>query len=151
MPVSVFTAVLILLFVVQDAFAASGASAACVNYGHVEQFRLSEGERQSAERAALEGDASRAFAVANYYGFYRPKCSSADGENSLYWMQIAAENGHPQGMQLLGVALYGKGGRENCARAAFWEQQAIRFTQDGRVRQNAKDTLTNIRNSAACR
>ena len=71
------------------------------------------------EQDALSGDAESAFRLANYY-----ESASADKQNTLYWLTIAAENGSANAQYKLGLELAHEEDKTSRVRAIFWLRRA---------------------------
>lgn len=67
----------------------------------VEAFNIPFNVRIQLEKEALNGSPEAAFKLHNYYKFYLRNI-----KESMYWAQIAAENGHAKGMYNYGFHLF---------------------------------------------
>lgn len=79
-----------------------------------DQHSIEEGTIRSNEIAAASGDVRAAESIALYFE------SLNDMDRSMFWLQIAAENGSPTAMQHLSAQLNSDGGVVSCHRAIYW-------------------------------
>jgi len=82
-------------------------------------YHLTETEVKVLQDEALRGSPEPAFRLHLYYELDRE-----DRAESLFWLRIAAENGHPGGQYSLGVRLSEDRDPRNRQRAIFWLERA---------------------------
>ena len=80
-----------------------------------EAFIIPEPDLPKLEADALSGSQEAAFRLYLFYEFVR-----LDPKQSLFWVTISAENGHPVGQYNLGVKLTNDKDLRNRQRALFW-------------------------------
>ncbi len=72
-------------------------------------------ELGAVKSAALEGSADAAQRLYKHYSML-----SLDEAQALFWAQISAENGNPQGQHAYGFMLLQKKDKESTVRATYW-------------------------------
>jgi hypothetical protein len=83
---------------------------------------LADGKRRALERQALAGDEGSALKLFRYYA----RLSPPDLAGRDRWLEVAAENGDVSAMGMRAGVLAQAGGEDNCLRAKFWEERALR-------------------------
>lgn len=86
-------------------------------------YCLTEHQIKLLEDMALRGSPGAAFRLFLCYEKYEYK---KDHSKSLYWVRIAAQNGHPQGEYNYGLKLKDDPDPKNRLRAGFWLQRAAK-------------------------
>jgi TPR repeat protein len=82
--------------------------------------RISPGERAKAEREALLGDAKAA------YRLLGDSATAGNAEDTAFWLEVAAENGHPIAQYNLGAKLLGSADPRLQVRAEYWLSRAAK-------------------------
>ena len=82
-------------------------------------FIIEKSDLPKLEKEALLGSSEAAFKLYQFYGFY-----ILDYNKSLYWVQIAAENGHVIGQHNLAYLLYNTSDINNKLRAKYWAKKS---------------------------
>jgi hypothetical protein len=85
-------------------------------------LQLDEAARHVLARQALAGDEGSAFKLSLYYALMSPP----DLVERQRWLTIAAENGNLYAMGSLASLLEKSGGDQNCLRAKYWQERALR-------------------------
>lgn len=79
------------------------------------KFQIPKREMADVRAAALDGSGDAALRLHKHYSML-----ALDEPQALYWAQISAENGNPQGQHAYGFMLLQKKDPESTARAVYW-------------------------------
>jgi len=82
-------------------------------------YNLSEDEIKTLQDRALRGAPEPAFRLYQFFELYKK-----DYKESLFWVMVSAENGHPGGEYTLGFKLKDDPDHRNRQRAIFWLKRA---------------------------
>ena len=112
------------------------ASGTAESGGGGKAFILSDPEIRRLVPLALDGDGDAASSLSSHYQGLR------QDESEMFWVRIAAENGHRISMGILGGSLFRSKGPINCRRARFWQKREIELSSlRSDTRQNALRAL----------
>ena len=84
-------------------------------------FMIAKADLPKFKTEALEGSPDAAFKLYQFYEFVQ-----LDAKESLYWITISAENGHPIGQHNLAYMLMDDPDLNSRLRARYWAKQSVR-------------------------